>query len=210
MVTILIVDDHPAFRKGLRQILESYNENITVTEAGNGQEVLSKLLRHKYDLIFLDISMPGRNGLEVLQDVKQFNSEANVIILSMHSEDRYAVRAMKGGASGYLTKDSDPKEFIKALEKVLSGNTYFSVDTMDKLLSGFSQSPEMPPHEKLSDREYEIMRQIATGKKLIDIANELAISLSAVSTHRSRVLKKIGISNNAQIVRYAINHELID
>ncbi len=210
MTKILIADDHPVFRQGLKQILMSASENILVEEANNGQEVLNKIYKHSYDAMFLDISMPGRNGLEVLQELKRIKPNIPVLILSMHSEDQYAVRAMKAGASGYLTKDGEANEFVAALQKVLSGKVYFSSAVVEQLISGFDKKGDKAAHELLSDREYQVMRMIASGQKLKDIANELSLSLSAVSTHRTRILRKMNMKSNADIIRYALKEGLVE
>ncbi len=210
MTKILIADDHPVFRQGLKQTLLSASENYLVEEASNGQEVLNKIYKYDYDAIFLDISMPGRNGLEILQELKRVRPDVPVLILSMYSEDQYAVRAMKAGASGYLTKDGDSEEFINALQKVLSGKVYFSSAVVEQLISGFDKKGDKPAHELLSDREYQVMRMIASGRKLKDIADELSLSLSAVSTHRTRILRKMNMKSNADIIRYAIKEGLVE
>jgi len=210
MTKILIADDHPVFRQGLKQILMSASESIIVEEANNGQEVLNKIYKHSYDAMFLDISMPGRNGLEVLQELKRVKPNIPVLILSMHSEDQYAVRAMKAGASGYLTKDGEANEFVAALQKVLSGKVYFSSSVVEQLISGFGKKGDKAAHELLSDREYQVMRMIASGQKLKDIANELSLSLSAVSTHRTRILRKMNMKSNADIIRYALKEGLVE
>ena len=210
MTKILIADDHPVFRQGLKQILMSASENILVEEANNGQEVLNKIYKHSYDAMFLDISMPGRNGLEVLEELKRIKPNIPVLILSMHSEDQYAVRAMKAGASGYLTKDGEANEFVAALQKVLSGKVYFSSAVVEQLISGFDKKGDKAAHELLSDREYQVMRMIASGQKLKDIANELSLSLSAVSTHRTRILRKMNMKSNADIIRYALKEGLVE
>ncbi len=210
MTKILIADDHPVFRQGLKQILMSASESIIVEEANNGQEVLNMIYKNSYDAMFLDISMPGRNGLEVLQELKRVKPNIPVLILSMHSEDQYAVRAMKAGASGYLTKDGEANEFVMALQKVLSGKVYFSSAVVEQLISGFDKKGDKAAHELLSDREYQVMRMIASGQKLKDIANELSLSLSAVSTHRTRILRKMNMKSNADIIRYALKEGLVE
>lgn len=210
MTKILIADDHPVFRQGLMQALQAASEEIVVEEASNGQEVLSKIFKSSFDAVFLDISMPGRNGLEVLQELKRVKPDVPVLILSMYSEDQYAVRAMKAGASGYLTKDGDPTEFVSALKRVLAGKVYFSSNVVEQLISGYDNKDNKPAHELLSDREYQVMRMIASGQKLKDIADELSLSLSAVSTHRTRILRKMNMKSNADIIRYALREGLVE
>ena len=210
MVNVLLADDHPVFREGVRQVLTSTLEKVKVDEASNGQEVLNLVWANPYDVVFLDISMPGRNGLEILQQLKKAKPEIHVIILSMYSEEQYAVRAMKAGASGYLTKDGDANELLVAMEKVLAGRMHFSTSVVEQLVQELKKDSEKPAHDLLSDREFQVMRMIAAGKKLTDIASDLEISLSTVSTHRLRILKKMNMKSNADIIRYTIEHGLVE
>jgi two-component system invasion response regulator UvrY len=210
LIRIFIADDHAVVREGLKHILSEMPDVLVAGEAGNGQEVLEKVGRKDYDLILLDIAMPGRDGLEILKDLKLQKPKLPVLILSMFPEEQYALRALKSGASGYLTKDSIPDELIKAVRKVLKGGKYVSSSFSEKLLFSFDNDAEKPIHETLSDREYQVMRMIASGKTLKEIADELALSVKTVSTYRSRILEKTGMKNNAELTHYAIKHHLVD
>lgn len=210
MKKILIADDHPVFRRGLIQTLTSGTDDILIEEANNGQEVLNLIYRDNFDAVFLDIAMPGRNGLEILQEVKKIKPTVPVLILSMYSEDQYAVRAIKAGAAAYLTKDAEASDFIGALNKILEGKVFFSSSVVQQLLSDYDNKENKPRHHVLSVREFQVMNMIAAGKKLKDIAEELSLSLSAISTHRTRILRKMNMKNNAEIIRYALKEGLIE
>lgn len=209
MIRILIADDHAIVRRGLKQILSEIPEVEAIDEAGNGQEVLAKLGKSGYDLVLLDISMPGRSGLDVLKQIKADRPGQQVLMLSMHPEEQYAVRALKAGASGYLTKESAPEELITAARKILSGGKYVSAALAEKFASELNRDIEKAPHETLSDREFEIMLMIASGKTVKEIGDELALSIKTVSTYRSRILAKMNLKNNAEITRYAIENGLL-
>ena len=210
MIRIFIADDHAVVREGLKHILSEMPDVLVAGEAGNGQEVLEKIARKEYDLILLDIAMPGRDGLEILKDLKLQKPKLPVLILSMFPEEQYALRALKSGASGYLTKDSIPDELIKAVRKILKGGKYISSSFSEKLLFSFDNDAEKPIHETLSDREYQVLRMIASGKTLQGIADELALSVKTINTYRSRILEKMGMKNNAELTHYAIKHHLVD
>jgi two-component system, NarL family, invasion response regulator UvrY len=210
MIRIFIADDHAVVREGLKHILSEMPDVLVAGEAGNGQEVLEKVGRKEYDLILLDIAMPGRDGLEVLKDLKLQKPKLPVLILSMFPEEQYALRALKSGASGYLTKDSIPDELIKAVRKVLKGGKYVSSSFSDKLLFSFDSDAEKPIHETLSDREYQVLRMIGSGKTLQSIADELSLSVKTISTYRTRILEKMGMKNNAELTHYAIKRHLVD
>jgi two-component system invasion response regulator UvrY len=210
MIRIFIADDHTVVREGLKHILSEMPDVLVAGEAGNGQEVLEKVGRKDYDLILLDIAMPGRDGLEILKDLKLQKPKLPVLILSMFPEEQYALRALKSGASGYLTKDSIPDELIKAVRKILKGGKYISSSFSEKLLFSFDNDAEKPIHETLSDREYQVMRMIASGKILQAIADELSLSVKTISTYRSRILEKMGMNNNAELTHYAIKNRLVD
>jgi DNA-binding NarL/FixJ family response regulator len=209
MIRIFIADDHAVVREGLKHILSEMPDVLVAGEAGNGQEVLEKVGRKEYDLILLDIAMPGRDGLEILKDLKLQKPKLPVLILSMFPEEQYALRALKSGASGYLTKDSIPDELIKAVRKVLKGGKYVSSSFSDKLLFSFDNDVETPIHETLSDREYQVLRMIASGKTLQAIADELSLSVKTISTYRARILEKMGMKNNAELTHYAIKLNLV-
>ena len=210
MIKILIADDHAVVREGVKHILSEIPDMVIAGEAGRGQEVLEKVGKNEYDLILLDIAMPGRDGLEILKDLKIQKPKLPVLILSMFPEEQYALRALKSGASGYLTKDSIPDELIKAIQKIVRGGKYISSSFSEKMLFSFDSDAEKPLHETLSDREYQVMRMIASGKTLKEIADELALSVKTVSTYRSRILDKTGMKNNVELTHYAVKHRLVD
>ena len=210
MIQILIADDHPIVREGLKQILEETPDMLVADEAGNAQEVLDKVWKNDYDVLLLDISMPGRSGLDIIKELKSAKPNLRVLVLSVHPEEQYAVRVLKAGASGYLTKESDPDELIAAIRKVSQGRKYVSASLAEKLAFELGMDTERPPHETLSDREYQVLCMIASGKPVKEIAKELSLSVKTVSTYRSRILEKMNMKNNAELTRYAIKHELVD
>jgi DNA-binding NarL/FixJ family response regulator len=210
MIKILIADDHPVVRKGLKEIIKDNSDMLVAGEASNGQEVLEEALKKEFDVVVLDISMPGRSGLEVLKQLKRERPELSVLILSMHPEEHYAVRVLKAGASGYLTKESVPDELIKAIRRISTGRKYVSSTLAEKLAFDLENGGEKTLHEKLSDREYEVMCMIASGKTLKEIAEGLCLSVKTISTYRSRILEKMKMKNNAELTHYAIIHNLVD
>lgn len=193
MVKILIADDHPVVRKGLREIIEETSDMKVADEASNGQEVLAKVLKKDFDVVLLDISMPGRSGLDILKELKSQWPKLAVLVLSIHPEEQYAVQALKAGAAGYLTKKSAPDELVTALRKVSAGGKFVSSSLAEKLASALETGIDKPPHETLSAREYEVMRKIASGKTGTEIAKELFLSPKTISTYRARILEKMGI-----------------
>jgi two-component system invasion response regulator UvrY len=209
MTRILIADDHAIFRDGLKQILDDCDDIEVVDEASRGQEVLEKVAKKNFDLLLLDIAMPGLSGLDTLKLLKQQKPKLRVLILSMYPEEQYAVRAMKAGAAGYITKGSASEELLDAIRKVSQGGRYVSASIADKLLSDFEQEPVLQPHEKLSDREYQILCMIARGKTVSEIALELFLSVKTVSTHRGHILQKMRMKNNAELTNYAIKNNLV-
>jgi DNA-binding NarL/FixJ family response regulator len=204
---VLIADDHAIVRKGLRQIAEESGQ-ISVGEACNGQEALDKLRQERWDALVLDINMPGRHGLDVLQAVRDLQPGLPVLILSMHPEDQYAMRVLKAGASGYMNKDAAPDELVQAIQKVVAGGKYISPSLAEKLAFEISGNTEKEPHEKLSDREYRVLVMIGAGRSVGQIADDLALSVKTISTYRSRVLEKMNLSTNADMIRYVIDHNL--
>ncbi len=210
MIRVLIADDHPIVREGLKQILSDTEDIVVVDEADSGSAVLSLTMRNNYDVILLDISMPGRDGLEVLKELKQLKPKLSVLVLSMYPEEHYAVRVLRGGASGYLTKSSAPDELISAIRKVASGRKYISSTLAERLTYELDRDADKPLHEILSDREYQVMHMLATGKSVKEIADELSLSVKTVSTYRTRILGKMNIKNNAEIVLYAVQNKLVD
>ncbi|HOO38472.1 MAG TPA: response regulator transcription factor [Deltaproteobacteria bacterium] len=210
MIRILIADDHPIVREGLKQILSETDDILVVDEASNGKEVLDYAWNNAYDVILLDISMPGRDGLEVLRELKHQKPKLPVLILSMYPEEHYAIRVLRGGASGYLTKSSAPDELISAIRKVATGRKYISSSLAERLTYELDRDADRPVHESLSDREYQVMHMIASGKTIKEIADELCLSVKTVSTYRSRILEKMNMKNNAEIVLYAVQNKLVD
>jgi two-component system, NarL family, invasion response regulator UvrY len=209
MIRILIGDDHAVVREGLRQIITKQSDMSVVAEAANGADVLNKFRETTYDVVLLDLSMPGRNGLETLAEIKRDSPDSRVLILSMHAENLYAVRALKAGASGYLTKDSAPEELVEAIRKVARGGKYISASLAEQLayeLVGHNK----PPHERLSDREYQVLCMLGTGRTVKEIASMLCLSVPSISTYRARVLEKMNMKNNAELAHYAIRSGLVD
>lgn len=208
MIKIIIADDHAIVRKGLRQIV-SEQPDMTVIEARNGQEVLNKLKKTAVDIVILDISMPGRNGIDVLKEIKGRYPKLPVLMLSTYPEDQYAVRALKAGASGYLTKDTATDELVLAIRKTVAGGKYISSYVADKLVSELTGDADKLPHELLSDREYEVLCMIGSGKTVSQIAQELFLSVKTISTYRTRILEKTGLKNNAELTLYVVQHGLL-
>ncbi|MBP8979857.1 MAG: response regulator transcription factor [Syntrophobacterales bacterium] len=208
-IRILIADDHPIVRAGFKLVISDTQDMTVADEAGNGQEVLNLIRKHDYDIVLLDISMPGRNGLEVLKDLKAEKPKLPVMILSIYPEEQYAVRALRAGASGYMTKASAPNELIAAIRKISQGGKYISASLAEKLTDYLDEDASKPLHEKLSDREYQVMLLIASGKTVSDIADELCLSVKTISTYRSHILEKMKLKNNAEITLYAVQNKLV-
>ena len=210
MIRVLIADDHAVVRQGLKQILRDTREMVVAGEAVNGQEVLEKVRAEAWDVVILDISMPGHSGLDILKELKCERPKLPVLVLSMYSEDQFAMRVLKAGASGYLTKDSAPDELVKAIRKVVSGGKYVSPFLAEKLAFEIGMDSSKLPHETLSDREFQVLRMIATGKAVKEIAAELSLSVKTISTYRARLLQKMNLTTNAELIHYAIQNRLID
>ncbi len=210
MIRMLIADDHAIVREGLKQVLVEIDEGVEIDEAANGQDVLGKVWEKDYDLVVLDIAMPGRSGLDIIKQLKSERPDLNILVLSMHPEEQYAVRMLKAGASGYLTKRCTLNELLEAVRKVSAGMKYVSSSLLEKLASHLDRREERPVLERLSDREYEVMCLIASGKTVKEIADELTLSIKTISTYRTRLLEKLGLSNNAQITQYSIQNRLIE
>ncbi len=208
MINVLIVDDHVLFREGVKLIINSTDDFRVTGEANNGMEALNLINKNKYDIILLDISMPGRNGLDVLKEIKRIDPDQHVLILTMYSEKRYALRAMKIGASGYLTKAGASEELLNALKTIASGEMYINSNVLSHLVFELRNDDPKPEHERLSSRELQIMEMIVAGKRNKEISEELALSISTVSTYRSQILKKLHLKNNIEIIQYAIEHQL--
>ena len=207
---VLIADDHPVVRQGLRQMLALETDLTVVGEARNGQEVVELSRRVPWEVAVLDYNMPGKNGLELIKELHQRYPGRAVLVLSMYPEDRYAVRALKAGAAGYLTKESAPEELVSAIRKVAGGGRYVTSTLGEKLALELEDNRGKPLHETLSDREYQVMWMIASGKTVRQIADELYLSPNTVSTHRTRILRKMSMKSNAELMHYAIAHQLVD
>ncbi len=209
MLKIIIADDHGIFREGLKQVIAG-TANMSVTdEAADGTELLAKLRTNDYDLVILDISLPGRSGLEILAETKSMRPKLPVLILSMHPEEQYAMRALKSGAAGYLTKGSSSQELIEALQKIALGKKYVSTSMAELLASRIGSDSDGPLHERLSDREFQVMRMSAAGATPRKIAEELLVGIKTVNTYRVRVLQKMEMKCNADLTRYAVQHKLM-
>jgi len=209
-VKILIADDHTIFREGLKHILTEYPDMIVADEARNGREVLDKIWNNDYDMVLLDISMPGMTGLEALKQLKNDRPKLPVLVLSMHPEEQYAVRALRAGASGYLTKESAPDELMTAIRKISQGRKYITSSLAERLAQEMEADSEKPLHDVLSDREYQVLRMIAEGKTVKHIAEELSLSIKTVSTYRTRIMEKMRMSTNAELMHYVMKHHLLD
>jgi DNA-binding NarL/FixJ family response regulator len=207
---ILIADDHPVVRLGLKQILAAERDMIVVGEAKNGQEALEMGRTLDWDVAVFDYSMPGRSGVELVKEIKRHHPARPVLVLSMHPEELHATQVFKAGGSGYLNKESAGDELTAAIRKVAKGGRYVSAALAEKLASELSPGSEKAPHETLSDREYRVMWLLASGKSINRIGQEMILSPSTISTYRTRILRKLGLSNNAQLVHYAITHKLIE
>ena len=208
-IKILIADDHPIVRAGFKQVISDMPDMLVADEAGKGQEVLHLIGKKDYDLVLLDISMPGRSGLEILKDLKNEKPKLPVLILSIYPEEQYAIRALRAGASGYMTKASAPNELILAIRKISEGGKYISASLAEKLAYYLDGDAAKPPHETLSDREYQVMLMIASGKTVTEIANELCLSVKTISTYRTHILEKMKMKNNAEITLYAVQNKLV-
>lgn len=206
---VLIADDHAIVRRGLKDILADEYQPLIIGEARNALEVLTLIRQEDWDIVILDISMPGKNGLEIIEDMKQLRPKLPILILTTHAEELYAVRALKLGAMGYLTKESATELLIEAIRKVLSGRKYISPALTDLLVGSITGSTEKLPHENLSNRECQILCLLAEGKTVGQIAEELFLSVTTVSTYRTRILEKMGMKTTAELIHYAINNHLI-
>jgi len=207
---ILLADDHGVVRRGLKDILADEFPNAEFGEAGTTQEMLERLPECDWNMVILDITMPGRCGLEALKEIGRLHPSLPVLVVSMHSEEQYAVRALKAGASGYVNKMRAASDLVMAVHKIVAGGKYISVTVAEKLANHLRPGMDKPSHERLSNREYQIMRMIASGQSNKEIAAELSVSAQTVSTHRSRLLKKMGLRTKTELVRYAIENELVD
>jgi DNA-binding NarL/FixJ family response regulator len=207
MIKVLITDDHPVVRRGIRQILEDTDRISLVEEAANGKELIQKLKEKEFDVILLDISLPGRSGLELISEIRKFQSSAGIIMLSIHSEEIYALKALKLGAAGYLPKKSAPEELVTAIVKVSKGERYISASVADKLTENLLSGSEKPLHHTLSARELEVLTHFAAGKTVVQVAEELSLSPKTISTYRTRLLEKLNLHTTADLIRYSILEE---
>lgn len=210
MIKIFIADDHAIVREGLKQIVAETTDMAVTDEADTGHEVLEKVSENDYDVLVLDITMPGLNGLDALKQLRTQRPDLPVLVLSIHPEEQYAVRVLKAGASGYLTKESAPDELISAIRKVSMGGKYVTPSLAEKLASDLVADGKKPLHETLSDREYQVLCMIASGKTVTEIAEELFLSEKTISTYRSRILEKMKMKTNAELIHYAIKHGLVE
>jgi two-component system, NarL family, invasion response regulator UvrY len=210
MTTLLMVDDHALVRRGLRAIVEEDLPNVSVEEAGTAREGLEALRQHVADAVVLDLGLPDRTGLDLLKRIHQEWPRLPVLILSMYDEEQYGLRAMRAGASGYLSKGSAPEKLVFALKKILHGGRYVSANLGERLAAHVSGALHDEPHQALSDREYQVFRLIASGKSVSEIAGELSLSVKTVSTHRARILQKMGLKHNADLTHYAMSKGLVE
>jgi two-component system invasion response regulator UvrY len=210
VIRILIADDHAILRRGLKEILARELEGAVCGEAENAQQVLAQVQSQEWDLVILDITLPGRSGLDALRDLKAMRPKLPVLVLSMHPEDQYGKRVLKAGASGYMNKESAPEELIKALRKVLAGGRYVSPALAEKLAFDLNEDTGRSTHEALSDREFEVLRMIASGRTVSQIAEELHLSVPTVSTYRARILEKMNMTTTAELMHYALRNHLVD
>jgi len=206
---ILIADDHPVVRAGLKELLTGALGKVAFAEAKTALEALEQVGKEDWSLVILDVSMPGRSGIDILGEVKTTRPKLPVLMLSMHPEEQFARRALKAGASAYMTKETVPEELVKAVRKVLAGGRYVSASLAEKLASDLQEPADRPPHEILSDREFQILQMIASGKTVTNIAEELSLSVKTISTYRARMLEKTGMKNTAELIRYAIQNQLV-
>jgi two-component system, NarL family, invasion response regulator UvrY len=204
----LLVDDHAVVRRGVRAILEDHFPNLTIEEAGNADDALAAIAR-PFDFIVLDLSMPGRDGFDLLGEIKHRVPKTPVLIMSLHSEDQFAMRALRAGASGYLAKSAAPEQLVGAVTKILRGGKYVSETLAERLATDAASGGSDSPHERLSDREFDVMRGIAGGNSVSEIAAQMHLSVKTVSTYRTRLLEKMGMSSNAELTRYAIERGLV-
>jgi len=210
VIRILVADDHPILRRGLKEILLRELDGATCGEAGTADQVLSEVESQEWDLLILDVTMPGRSGLDVLRDLRGLRPQLPVLILSMHPEDQLGKRALTAGASGYMNKESAPEELIEAVQKVLEGRVYVSPVLAERLALDLRENGGRPLHDTLSDREFEVLRMLASGKTVSEIAAELHLSVPTISTHRAHILAKMNMTTTAALIRYAVHNRLVD
>ncbi len=208
-MNILIADDHTIVRRGLKEILNEEFKDSEIIEVSDGNQLMAKMHgKTKFDIVISDLSMPGRGGLDVLKQLKEEFPKQPVLILSIYPEEQYAMRVMKAGASGYLTKDSAPDELVKAVKQILNGRKYITASLAEQLVTNINADTNKKLHELLSDREFEVLKLIASGKTVTDIADKLSLSITTISTYRARILEKMNLKNNAELTRYALENNL--
>jgi DNA-binding NarL/FixJ family response regulator len=210
MIRIVVADDHTIVREGLKQLLTAAGDLEVVAEAQNGFEVMDRVRALDFDVLLLDMSMPGKSGIELIKQVHAEKPRLRVLILSMHEEHQYAVRAIRAGAAGYLTKEGASAQLVSAIRRVAGGGAYISADVAEQLALGAMPDAKGPPHSTLSDREFQIFRMIAEGKSVSDIAERLNLSVKTVSTHKANILQKMNMSTQAELIRYALTHRLVE
>ena len=210
MIRVIIADDHPVVRHGIKRILEDEADILVVGEAASAQELLQKIDSTACDVLVLDINMPGRDGLDTLADLRRAYPKLAVLMLSVYPEDQFGPRVLKSGAAGYMNKEAAPDQLVQAIRKVCSGGKYISPALAEKIAGDLAADNQLPPHERLSYREYQVMRMIASGKTVGEIARELCLSEKTISTHRARILEKMEMKTNAQLTYYAIHNDLVN
>ncbi len=210
MIRIVIADDHAIVREGLKRIVSEVGDMEVAGEAGDGTEVMQRVRELEFDILVLDLSMPGRSGMELIKLVRAEKPKLRILVLSMHQELQYAVRAIKSGASGYLTKESAPSQLEQAIRKIAGGGAYVTAEVAQQLALGAMPGGQTLPHESLSDREFEVFRLLAAGASVTDIAARLKVSVKTISTHKANLTQKMGLQNNSELVRYALKHGLLD
>ncbi len=210
MIRILITDDHTLIREGFKKILNREIDMSVIGEACNAAETMEMIRTLEFDVLVLDISMPGRTGLEIIQDIKKEARESKILILSMHPEQRFAMRALKSGADGYITKESVADELVNAIRKIVTGRKYISQAMAEEIAQDLGRGMDKPYHEQLSDREFEVFMLLGSGKSSREISEQLSLSLSTVNTYRARILHKMGMNSNAELIHYAVKNKLVD
>ena len=210
MIRIVLADDHTIVREGLRQLLDAAEGLAIVGEARDGHEVIKAVREQEFELLLLDMSMPGKSGIELIKQVRSEKPKLRVLVLSMHEERQYAIRAIRAGASGYLTKDSASRQLVEAIRKVAAGGAFISSEVAEQLALGAMPGAQSMPHEALSDREFQVFRMIAEGKSVSDIAERLNLSVKTVSTHKANIMQKMQMGTAGDLIRYALSHGLVE
>ena len=210
MIRLLLADDHALVREGLKRILAAASDIDVVGEAANGDEALALVKQHDFDLALVDLSMPGLSGLDLVKRLRLEKPKLRILVLSMHGESQYAARALKAGASGYLTKDAAAAQLLGAIRKIAAGGVHISETAAAQLLGAAAPAGDAPPHTALSDREFEVFRQLVAGRSITEIAEALRLSVKTISTHKARILEKMAMASTAELVRYAVEQRLLD